>query len=216
MRKMNYLLGKFSPRKFVANNHILFSDRSRFLVIFFLIWCGFSIRLLDLELPSIWIDEIISSRRAHLSLLTMANSLTLNQVPAYYGLLNIWGRLLGTSVFSLRLFSVFCGTLVISLMYQLGKILFNAETGVLTAAIVTFSPFLVFYSRMARPYAFLWTLILIATYCFILALRTGRTFFWIGFVLASIVAMYTHLTAISVLIFFVLFFIALWNRYKSD
>lgn len=159
---------------------------------------GFAVRLIDLEGPSIWIDELITRERMLMSPGELWADL-LRHVPLYFFTLHPWARYFGTDPFFLRLPSVFFGTLTIAQMYLLGRQLYDRRIGVLAALIAAISPFLVFYSRMARPYPLLWFLVLTMINLYLAALRRPTWGRCLAFALAAVAAIYTHLTAVVML-----------------
>ena len=159
---------------------------------------GFAVRLIDLEGPSIWIDELITRERMLMSPGELWADL-LRHVPLYFYTLHPWAGYFGTGPFFLRLPSVFFGTLTIAQMYLLGRQLYDRRIGVLVALIAALSPFLVFYSRMARPYPLVWFLVLTMINLYLAVLRRPTWGRWLAFALAAVAAIYTHLTAVVML-----------------
>lgn len=74
----------------------------------------------------------------------------------------------------LRLPSVLCGTLLIPVCFRFGRTLCGVGTGLLLAALVTFSPSLVELSRVARNYAPGLLLLVASLLPFLRFLRAGR------------------------------------------
>jgi 4-amino-4-deoxy-L-arabinose transferase-like glycosyltransferase len=179
------------------------------IAVFFL---GYGVRILGLEGPSIWIDEVLTTERARQTFAEMVSGLPQDQVPFYYASLQSWADVLGSSLFLLRLFSVLMGVLTIPLMYQFGKTLYDARTGLLAALFLAISPYLVFYSRMARPYPLAWVLGLLSCVCFLIFSKTGRKRCLLVFVLASLGAIYTHLTALAIIAVLIAFSMLRWKR----
>ena len=181
-----------------------------------LVLIGFVIRVVNLEGHSIWIDELITRRRALISWPEMMDDLAFDQLPLYYGLLHIWVAVAGQSFFAMRFFSVIFGTLVVAVMYVTGARLYGKSTGMLIALVAALSPFLVFYSRMARAYSLLWFLVLLALYVGLRLMVRPQIPLWIAYGLLSVAAMYTHFTAsvvISVISMFLL--LVLWRDHNA-
>jgi hypothetical protein len=68
--------------------------------------------------------------------------------------------------------------------------------GLLAAALVALSPFLIYYSSEGRPYALLVLLVLLATLSLLRALRTMRWTWWLAYSVFACAAAYTHFTSV--------------------
>lgn len=113
--------------------------------------------------------------------------------PLYYLLLNGWTRLVGTSDWALRLFSVLfsiaCFPILVSLARQLG-----GHRAVIPACVLfAFAPQSVFYSIEGRMYSLVWLLVLATAWLTIELHRRGASpallLLWIG---ASAAGLLTH------------------------
>jgi 4-amino-4-deoxy-L-arabinose transferase-like glycosyltransferase len=103
---------------------------------------------------------------------------------------------LGSAPWLLRLPSLLAGTATIPLVYLLGAWTVGRRAGLLAAALVAFSPFMLFYSTQARAYALMTMLVVASTLALLAAVRTGRSLWWAAYALSSCLALYTHYTAI--------------------
>ncbi|MCI0478463.1 MAG: glycosyltransferase family 39 protein, partial [Anaerolineales bacterium] len=72
----------------------------------------------------------------------------------------------GYSEFALRFFSIFFGTATIALAWAIGKRMFDARVGLLSAFFVTIAPFAVQYSQEIRMYALAMFLTALGLYLF--------------------------------------------------
>ena len=57
-----------------------------------------------------------------------------------------------------------------------------------------------YYSQVARPYAMFLFLALCSTYLFLLAVREGHRFAWVGFLCLAVAMIYTHSYGVFVLL----------------
>ena len=105
-------------------------------------------------------------------------------------------KIFGVSAESLKLVSLVAGTATIPLTYLLGRRLVGARAGLLAAALVALSPFLIYYSSEGRPYALLVLLVLLATLSLLRALRTMRWTWWLAYAVFACAAAYTHFTSV--------------------
>lgn len=108
-------------------------------------------------------------------------------------------KVFGVSAWSLKLVSLVCGTATIPLTYRLGCLTIGRRAGVVGAAFVAFSPFLIYYSTEARPYALLVFLGLASSLALLRALRDGTPRWWALYALCACAVAYTHYTGVFLL-----------------
>lgn len=111
---------------------------------------------------------------------------------------------------SIRIPSMVAGIAAIPLTYLLGAWTVGKRAALIAAAIVTFAPFLIFYSSQARPYMLMTTLALCSTLCLLRALDRERIGWWVGYALFSCAAAYTHYTVFYLLVAQLVW--AFWTR----
>lgn len=159
----------------------------------FFLCLAFALRLYRLEAQSLWADEGNSAAMA----LRDFNSIALHSAadihpPLYYWLLKLWTIPIGTSEWALRSLSAFLGTLLVALIYALGKELWDEKVALISLALAALHPFQVYYAQEARMYmlvAFLGALSFWATLRWWKkeSFRAGAIF-----VLATAMGLYTH------------------------
>ena len=113
--------------------------------------------MLRLAVPrGIWLDEAISIHQARLSLHDLFRNLYNGdrQPPLYHLTLWLTIRAFGDGEFAVRLPSLIAGTLVIPVLYELGRELYDRRTGLLAAAFAAVSPVLIWYAQEVRMYEF--------------------------------------------------------------
>jgi mannosyltransferase len=163
------------------------------LLILIIAWLG---RLYALDADSLWGDEIFSFHRASQPNLRRAWEIreTTNHPPMYeLGVLYPWLKI-GDNEFLLRFPSAFFGTLTVSIVYSLGKAVYNAKIGVFGALFLALSPQHLYYSREARMYALLACLITLELYCLYKAMCSPRSTdkYWVGYTFLATASLYTH------------------------
>ncbi len=125
--------------------------------IWLIISIGLALRLHNLTYHSLWFDEAVSVYWARQSLpriLEVGFTLVEDRLPPlYYLTLKGWAAIFDFSEFSVRLPSVFYGVLLIPATASLATMLFNRRVALFAALLVTFNPFLIWYSQEARMYA---------------------------------------------------------------
>jgi mannosyltransferase len=177
-----------------------------------LIVLGAVLRFATLGTQSYWYDEAQAAHELHLSLGSMLSSMVDVETapPLYFVLGWAWVHVFGAGEVALRALSALAGTALIGIAYLSGRELVSRRAGLLTAAFVAVSPFMIWYSQEAREYMLVATFCGASLLCFVRALRdpsARRIAWWAGF---SVLALLTH--------YFAGFLIApqaLWLLYKA-
>jgi uncharacterized membrane protein len=156
---------------------------------------AFLLRTPQLDMQSLWRDEVDVIRLADQTLPRLIRGMAQMQHngPLYYLLMRGWLGLTGRSEFALRYFALCFGMLSVPLMYQVGKRLASRRAGLLAATVAAISPHLVWYSQDAKMYALVMALTLFAVICQLRALVIGKVYWWVAFVLAASLSLYTHM-----------------------
>jgi mannosyltransferase len=126
-----------------------------------------AIRIAVLNDQSMWQDEALTAYEAGLPLGAMINTVIHVETtpPLYFVAIWVWGHVFGTGAVALRSFSMLAGIALVPIAYLSGRDLITARAGVVAAALVTFNPFLIWYSQEARAYM-------------LLAALSGASFLW--------------------------------------
>ena len=119
--------------------------------------------------------------------------------PLYFVLAWASEKVGGDTVQMLRLASLLAGVATIPLTYLLGVRTIDRRAGLLAAALVALSPFLIDYSAEARPYSLLAFMVLAAALALLEALRTGRLLWWGGYAALSAGCVYVQYTSLFAL-----------------
>lgn len=101
---------------------------------------------------------------------------------------------------SLRWVSLIAGVASIPLTYTLGAQTVGRKAGLVAAAVMALSPFVIFFSSEARPYGLMLLLCLGSTLLLLRALNRGSALSWALYGACACAAMYTHYTSIFVLV----------------
>ncbi len=172
-----------------------------------------ALRLFHLDSESIWLDEAFSVATARS---TVGNILFETSEdfhpPLYFFLLYGWFHLTDGSGSSARLLSVafsLCATLA---TYAAGRLLVDTRTGILAALLIAVSTFQVEYAQEARMYSLLALLATLSTIALVRLSRTHGTAgdagpqsplvspWWLAYVGATILLIYTHAYSVFVLV----------------
>jgi uncharacterized membrane protein len=174
-------------------NYFYIKKHVDFIVLFLILILAAGLRIYHLGFKSISIDEAIGALYA-IEPLHRVIVLTINDVhpPFFYVLQHFWIKAFGWSEPALRSISVFFAFLAIIALYQLGKKLFNRRVGLLSAFLLTLSPWHIWISQNARSNSMLLFLVILSTYSFYQILTTGQKKWFLIYCLTTIISLYTH------------------------
>lgn len=178
-------------------------NKISFLYLLAILLGAFVLRMVFLTSENLWFDEFYSIKTS-LALpysLTGMNFLkTAGPVPVFYFLiLKVWIIIFGYSALSVRLLSVIPSIATIALIYLLGAKLFNKQTGILAAFLLSICPAHIFYSQEARQYMWYLFFTLVVYYIFLQCLFDKKRYLVIlGVVLLFL--MNTHFFGVFILL----------------
>ena len=122
------------------------------------------LRFVQLGAPSLWVDESFTWGMAAVGQkLTPGELLENVHGPLYTLIVHLWCGLAGTGEAALRTPSAVCGVLTVPALVWLSWRWLGRETAGWAAWLGALSPFLVWYSREARPYAMLMLLVCVSS-----------------------------------------------------
>jgi len=154
---------------------------------------GIGLRLYELDADSMWLDEIITARRAHLDLLS---AVTYDENYTHPPLVDVvtWFfiNLSGDSDFVIRLQAVLFGSLSIALAYKMGEILWTRKEGFIAAFLLAANAYHIHYSQEARSYALMVFLALFSLVFLTKALQKNKRRYWVGFIICTSLSLYNH------------------------
>jgi len=162
------------------------------------------LRLWTLDSRGLWQDEIFTAAIA-----SAENSLsevvsiplynTALPAPPLYFLITHCFLLLGDSDFLLRFPALAFGVLGVAMAYTFGARLFGKTEGVVGAMLLAIAPFHIRYSQDARFYTLLALLSLLSGYFLYRGISSGERKWFAGFVVWTVLNVYSHLFAFLVL-----------------
>lgn len=164
-------------------------------LIFLIFMLGLILRIYDLGSESIWYDEAISIAVAKLDLIKQMKWSFVNNDNnplLYYEFMHFWVRIFGDSEFASRVPSALFGSFSIIAIYIVGKLTFNKKVGLIAALILATSVFHIKYSQEARAYSLLAFLTLVSFYYYLKVVTSDRRLYVLGYLLSSILMLYTH------------------------
>ncbi len=143
---------------------------------------------------SIWLDEASTWADIQGSLGDFAGALVGREVqpPLYFLLMKGWTELVGDSEAALRFPSALAGTLTVPVLGWLSQRFVGTAPALVGTVLLTLSPFHIWHSQDARPYALFAFLILLSTTALALAWETTRFRAWLAYSVFLVAAFYTH------------------------
>ena len=154
-------------------------------------------RFSTLTAQSYWVDEATTVHEMTLSFGAMLHQVRIGETtpPLYFIVAWVWAKVFGTGEAGLRSLSALCGTLTIPVAYLCGRELVSKWAGAVAAALVAFSPFMLWYSQEARSYMLFGLLCALSLLFFARALRSpsNRNVAW--WAVCSALAIGTHFFA---------------------
>ena len=152
------------------------------------------LRVLFLGTKSLWGDEAISVATARLDWSGFVDLLATHNpnMLLYMLLLRLW-LVLGDSEWIIRSLSVIPAVVTVPALYRLGDVLFGRRVGLFAAAILAVNVFHIGHSQEARSYPLFVLLVTLSTLYFVKGTEEPSRKNWLGYVVASALAVYSHL-----------------------
>ena len=177
---------------------------------------GFFLRLYNLEIVGLWMDEIHSTvgTDPDKTIREVMEYCKQDQPPVFFLLLHEWFKVLGYNDFSGRLFAVLAGCLGIPAMYFLGKEFKNSKVGLISAFITAINYFHVDHSRQIRFYPLVFLFSTLSYLFFIRVIKEKRPIDFLLYTLSTAALLNTHYFGLVVFVSqFILFvFIIFWKK----
>ena len=143
---------------------------------------------------SLWGDEAFSAVLSKASLLRIIDVSARDTYPPLYNIVeHFWFNLFGSSEIAIRALSFLFFILTIFFVYKIGAFLWNKKTGLIGAALSFLNPFFFTYAFEGRMYSIM-ALGVTASMYFFLKRK------WVGYVIATAWAIYSHHFAIFALL----------------
>lgn len=162
--------------------------RKVLIVLFVLLAVGFLLRASFLDSRAFWCDEMASFKRAHLPVLQIFR---IQPALLYEVFLHFWLKFGASDVFS-RIPSVIFGVLGLIMMFSLSKELFDKKIALLSTLLLVFSPLHIMFSQMNRHYALVFLLVGLSNLFYIFLIRKRKIKHAAGYVLVTIISLYSH------------------------
>ncbi len=160
------------------------------------------LRWLFLGTKSLDLDEAFSIALARQNWGSFFQSLLTREghMALYYALLRVW-RGLGESEAIVRTLSVLPAVASLPVLYALGTRLFGVRVALIATLLLCFNAFHVQYAQEARSYSLVMLLATTSSYFLVRSLEEpSRRHWWAGYIITSVLAVYSHLFGVLVLL----------------
>jgi 4-amino-4-deoxy-L-arabinose transferase-like glycosyltransferase len=173
----------------------LIRSRSPFVIVAGIALLATALCFLFLGRNSLDLDEVVSIEYARSDWGAFWAALSHDtNMALYYVILRVWIGL-GTNEFFTRALSVIPAVMTAPLVYSVGARLFSSRVGFLAALLLTGNAFYIQYAQDARSYSLLLCLATLSSYLFVKYVERPSGKIWIGYVAASVLAIYSHFFA---------------------
>jgi uncharacterized membrane protein len=122
-----------------------------------------------------------------------------NSPPLFFILAYATAKL-GDPTVWIRLPSIFFGAAILPVIYLIGRDTVGRVPGTIAAGAVALSPFSMYYGVEARPYATMAFFTALSTWLLLRAVDRDDRRYWAGYVIAAVLACYSHYTCAFVLV----------------
>jgi dolichyl-phosphate-mannose-protein mannosyltransferase len=164
---------------------------------------GAALRFSTLGVQGFWHDEAVTVGRVlDPNLFTTLGHVPNSEAtpPLYYALAWLWAKLFGSGEVGIRSLSALFGTATIPIAWWAGRTLVARAAGLGAAALLAFSPYMVWYSQEARAYALLVLLCGVSLALFAEVLRRPQRRWLVWWAVASALALLAHYFAVFVVV----------------
>jgi uncharacterized membrane protein len=157
------------------------------------------LRFASLSEQSLWSDEIqtIEIARGSLSEIALTAAQTNIQPPLFFWLVRAMAAF-GSNEFNIRLPSAIAGLLTVPLVWAIAAQMTSRFTSIIVMLTIAISPFHIWYSQEARGYALLLFFLTASVSC-LLAWWRGVKQARLGYLISTVLALYTHILALPFL-----------------
>jgi mannosyltransferase len=166
-----------------------------------LLLAAFFLRVFHLDLQAATGDDAFSLKIAQHPLAEIVQ-LAQHELhpPLFYVLLHGWQPLAGTSEFAGRFLAAAFGVLAVAALWRLGLALGGRRLALAALLLAAINPFLIDFAQQVRAYPQMVGLLAVSAYLQWRLLARPSGWRWAGYVLATELALYSHLFAAFVLL----------------
>lgn len=183
-------------------------------VVLIIICIGAFLRFYNLSTESYWFDEIVMLKVTATSQ-GVADTLALGRAPLLVLLGYTWTQWFGNSEVAVRVLPAIFGTLLLPVMFYIGRQLFNYQVALIVTILITLSGFHIYHAQDFRYYSLFLFMTVASYYFYIQFLEHGKRRHLILYVAYSILTYYSHTYGVFVLAAQGIYFLLMWRKYKN-
>ncbi|MDG1462858.1 MAG: glycosyltransferase family 39 protein, partial [Gammaproteobacteria bacterium] len=170
-----------------------------------------TLRFFDLDAREVWLDEAFSWNQASMGFAEMLSSVARDvHPPLYQAVLWVNTRIFGESPFALRLPSAIFSCIAVAMTYFFTCRISTKTAALLAMTFTTISTFQLWYAQEARMYSLLAMLTLGSMIMLLCLLKETSKRNLAGYILLSVLLLYTHVYGIFILLAQQFFYLYLW------
>ncbi len=176
------------------------------------------LRFYHLDFNSLWLDEAFTYNASSASMLDIWELMKSGDFhpPLFHWIEHVM-LMFGNTEFILRFVPALLGVATVPLFYLFGREVSDERVGILSAALLTFSPFHIFYSQEAYSYSAVLFVFTLAIIFYVKAIRDNSRKDWIIFGIISALCFWVHFyTIIPVAVLFLHAVLTKIVNFKSD
>jgi mannosyltransferase len=147
---------------------------------------------------SLWQDEAASVILAKQDWETFSLVMSRRTNMQLYHMMLHWWIQIGQSEFIVRSLSAIFALATVPVIYALGATIFGLRVGILAALLLAVNAFFIQYAQEARAYSLVLLLVTLSSYFFLISIERPSWRSWVGYVICSTLAVYSHLFAVFV------------------
>ncbi len=187
------------------------------IILLFILLYGTFLRLYSLGRESLCVLEVVTVDESVRSISNLVKYwASVGHFPPYFLMMHYWMKLFGKGEFIVRFPCAIFGIMCIYIMFLLGKSLYNKKTGLLASYLLAVSTINIYYSQWAEEYTMALFFTLLSFLFLSEALKRGINLLWLGYILSTLLALFSNLSTLPILICQILYVMLLWVRHKKD
>jgi hypothetical protein len=166
----------------------------RLMALLLVLLLGWILRTYHVQSRSFWEDEgwtMVLSQGPGWGVITRTMAAD-QHPPLFFIAFRVWRDVAGDTEFATRYFSVLIGVVAVAGLYQLGRELFSPQAGLLAALVLALSDLHIDLSQEVRHYSLLATFAVLSSLFYIRWWRRPSRTNRVGYVLISVLMLYTH------------------------
>ncbi|HHT9124391.1 MAG TPA: glycosyltransferase family 39 protein [Candidatus Brocadiia bacterium] len=175
------------------------------------------LRIYYLSTPSYSSDDVLAIKKINeiSAKYIVWEALHKSRPMLFFISVHCWQLLAGSSEFALRLPSAIFGILSVFVIFKLASLIFDKKTALIGALLLAVNPEHFFFSCSLKAYTLTTLLALTSLYLLLRALKGHRTILWIAFCISNVMLLYTHNSAVFIVLTELFFMAVVFYRKRK-